>query len=438
MTTSPGGRREVHSHRTPRHRSKAPSRNRLRRIAALTLVFVLAFSTSAIGFAYTRLQGNIDQHDITDLLGTERPTAAEPTGPTTEDAHEGETLNFLFMGTDSRDGANAELDGSGTTGGMRADTTLLVQVPADRQSLTVVSIPRDTLVTVPECQRPDGSMTYSQSNAMFNSAFNTGSGGTSFAHGAACTIKTVEQLTGVFVDDFVVVDFQGFIHLIDALDGVPMYVEEDINSREADLELVAGCQILDGTDALGFARVRKGVGDDGSDISRIGRQQDLMMAVIRDILSSRVLTNPVRLYEVADRGTQTLTAGNTLGSIPQLVGLAASMVNLDLNEVVFVTMPFDWQGARVSPNLEYSEQLWENLRNGQPVDERISGPGWEITERLLADEAAANATDEPTDGASEPTDEPDDGPEQPTDDIAEPTDDVDDGSAVCTREVAEQ
>lgn len=420
--------------------------SRLRRALALTLTFLLAFGTTAGALVYNRLQGNIDRHDLGDLLGTDRPADPAPTqSPDTADPNAGQTLNLLFLGSDSRDGENADVGGYGEFEGMRADTTLLVQIPADRSSLTVVSIPRDTLVDIPSCTRPDGTTSAPQSQAMFNSAFSTGSANTSLPHGAACTIRTVEALTGVLIDDFVVVDFAGFIGLIDALDGVPMDVEEPISDVDAGLELTAGCQILHGHDALGYARVRKTVGD-GSDISRIGRQQELLMAIIRDVLSSRVLTDPVRLYQVADAATQTITTGQLIGSLPQIVGLAASMKDVNLDEIAFITMPFDWAGARVVPNARYSAMVWEALRQGQPVDPRLTGAGWEISEQIAADEAAAAeaaaneaATDAEQDGSTETPDAGEPTPETPTTDdtqVTIPPSDAPVEAPSCTRETA--
>lgn len=150
------------------------------------------------------------------------------------------------------------------------------------------------------------------------------------------------------------------------------------------------------------------------------------MAVIKDALSSRVLTNPVLLYEVADAGTQTITTGRDIGNISTIVGLAYSLRYLDLDEVNFITMPFDWAGDRVVPSPLYADQVWQALRSRQAADPRLSGPGWEITEQLAKDEAEANATDEPSET---PTPEP---TEQAT--IA-PSDEPDDPST-CTRETA--
>lgn len=365
----------------------------MRRVIALTLVFLFAFTGTAFALAYQRFQSNIDRHDISDLLGSNRPTEEEPDSP--DDEYSGEPLTLLIMGTDSRDGENAAVDGSNTSFGMRSDTTLVAHISADRSNLTMVSIPRDTLVEIPSCTLPDGSTSAPRYSEMFNAAFSIGSNGTSVAHGAACTILTVEQLTGVLIDDFVVVDFNGFINLVDALGGVPMDIPEAVNDRAADLQLEAGCQVLGGQDALAFARARKNVGTDGSDIARIGRQQELMMAILNDTLSSRVLTDPIRLYRVADAATQTVTAGRDIGDLTTIVGLASSLSGLRSENIHFLTMPFDWAGARVVPNTEFADQVWEAIRFDRDVDQRLTGAGWEIAERIAEDEAAAEGeTDE--------------------------------------------
>src|SRR5665647_2972681 len=201
---------------------------------------------------------------------------------------------------------------------MRSDTTMLAHISADRTHIEVVSIPRDTLVDIPACTLPDGTTTEPQYDAMFNSAFQLGAAGGDIGSATACTMLTVEELTGAYVDDFVVVDFAGFINVVDALGGVAMYVPEDIDDHLSGLQLEQGCHLLDGTEALGFARVRKTVGD-GSDISRIGRQQDLVMAVVNEALTTSLLTNPARLYQFLDSTTRTLTTGQEVGDLTSLV-----------------------------------------------------------------------------------------------------------------------
>lgn len=401
----------------------------------MTIVFILAFGGTAFTLSYSRFQTNISQRDISAYLGDGRPTS-RPTpseDPTTEpaDPHEGKELNVLVIGSDSREGENVAIDGSGTSEGMRSDTTMIVHVSADRSRVEVVSIPRDTLVDIPACRLPDGTTTRPQSDAMFNSAFSTGGQTGDVGAAAACTILTVEELTGLYVDDFVVVDFAGFVNVIDALGGIAMYIPEDIDDRAADLTIEQGCRLLDGNAALGVARVRKSVGD-GTDISRIGRQQDLVAAVIREALSTNLLRNPTRLYRFLDTSTQTLTTGQRIGDIPELVGLGRSLSSIRTENVTFVTMPFAWAGYRVVPAEQYVDFVWDAVRADQPVDPIYSGDAPDIA-RNLREREAAPETQAPGSGAA---DQPAPPPSDPGPPAPEPTPDPGDGSidpTQCTK-----
>ncbi len=364
---------------------------------------MLVFATSVVGLTWSRVNHNIDTRDINDLLGTNRPTQSGTPAPT--DINAGRALSILVIGSDSREGAN-DVDGAGATGttsGMRSDTTMLVHVSADRTRVEVVSIPRDTLVDIPACAHPDGTQTSPQSDAMFNSAFQKGGAGGDIGGAAACTILTVEALTGLYVDDFAVVDFAGFINVVDALGGVAMYVPEDIDDHLAGLQLEQGCRLLNGEEALGFARVRKTVGD-GSDISRIGRQQDLVLAIFQEALSTNLLRNPPRLYRFLDTSTQTLTTGNRIGDVRALAGLGTSLASIRSDDITFVTMPFEWAGPRVIPSWDYADLVWEALRTDTPVDPILSGDAGAITTALQEREAAAEATAEPGSPAPTPAD----------------------------------
>jgi len=411
-----GGRRQRPGNGKPaRHRARAATLHPIARAVALTLLFVLAFGSSVVALTWNRVQGNIETYDIDDLLGN-RPTASGSPAPT--DINAGRALNILVIGSDSREGAN-DVDGAGadgTTSGMRSDTTMLVHVSADRSHVEVVSIPRDTLVDIPSCTLRDGTTTEPQYDVMFNSAFETGSEGGDLGSAAACTIRTVEELTGIYVDDFVVVDFAGFINVVDALGGVAMYVPEDINDQLAGLQLEQGCRLLNGTEALGFARVRKTVGD-GSDISRIGRQQDLVLAIVRDALSTELLRNPPRLYRFLDTSTQTLTTGNRIGDVGALAGLGTSLASIRVEDIAFITMPFEWAGYRVVASRQYADLVWEALRTDTPVDPIYSGDAWAITEALAQREAAAaSPTAEPAEPATTATPAPSVAPAAPATD----------------------
>lgn len=416
--------------RPPRHKRRVRRRHPYARGVAVALVFVLTFATSVAALTWGRVNRNIDTSDIDSLLGSSRPTASGTPAPT--DINRGRALNLLVIGSDSREGEN-DVDGAGATGttsGMRSDTTMLVHVSADRSRVEVVSIPRDTLVDVPACTRRDGTTTEPQYDVMFNSAFETGAEGGDIGSAAACTILTVEELTGIFVDDFVVVDFAGFINVVDALGGVAMYVPEDIDDHLSGLQIEQGCRLLDGEDALGFARVRKTVGD-GSDISRIGRQQDLVLAIVEEALSSNLLRNPARLYRFLDTSTQTLTTGNRIGSVSTLAGLGTSLAGIRSDDITFITMPFEWAGPRVVPSSAYASLVWESLRSDTAADPIYSGESWAITVALEDREAAAQAPAEapPSGGTEQPP--PSDVPT-----TVAPTSDPADDPLLCSKETA--
>ncbi|HEX6886712.1 MAG TPA: LCP family protein, partial [Candidatus Nanopelagicales bacterium] len=153
--------------------------------SAGTLVLTVAAGSATL--AVNHLEGNITTIDISDQLG-DRPEAAQDYGDLTSGP-----LTVLLMGSDQRTGAGN--DGFGFVEGARSDTTMLVHLPADRQSAVVVSIPRDTVTDLPACKGADGAQ-YGPTRDRFNAAFDRG--------GPGCTVKAVEELTGLTIDHFVV------------------------------------------------------------------------------------------------------------------------------------------------------------------------------------------------------------------------------------------
>ncbi|HLS26795.1 MAG TPA: LCP family protein, partial [Beutenbergiaceae bacterium] len=262
------------------------------------------FFSSGIAWAYRDLDTNIETHSIDDLLGTERP---EPPEPDPEDPHAGQALNVVLIGTDDRSGENRDL-GGGTSPGVRSDTVIVAHISADRSRMEMISIPRDSWVTIPSCELPDGTQSYPQTGK-FNGAFTIGGATGDLGYAAACTIRTIESLTDVRMDGFIAVDFAGFVNVVDALDGIPFCVPEPIQDSQAHIDLEAGDQILDGEQALGYARVRKSLGD-GSDVQRIDRQQQLLAATVRHALNQNLLTDSPKLYRFLDAATSSVTASD--------------------------------------------------------------------------------------------------------------------------------
>ncbi|WNB86305.1 LCP family protein [Cellulomonas sp. ATA003] len=359
--------------------------------AALGLTAVLAFGATGVAAAYTRLQTNIESVDVTALLGEDRPTPTRTPDP--DDPHAGQALNILLIGSDVRDGENADLGGE--VEGMRSDTTIVMHVAADRSRVELVSIPRDTLVDIPACPRSDGTTSRPQAG-QFNAAFSIGSESGEVSDAAVCTILTVEENTGVFIDDYVVIDFAGFIRMIDALGGVPMCIPNDMRSPKAGLELAAGTHVLDGTTALAFARARTGEGvGNGSDIDRLGRQQQLLAATVQTVQSKNLLTDVPELLRFLNAATSSVTASPGLASIPDLSGLAWSVRGTLGGNIAFMTIPI--AAAPSDPNrvvmTPEADQVWANLSADLPA---LTQP-----ERTPAPPGAG--TDAPVEPAPTPT-----------------------------------
>jgi LCP family protein required for cell wall assembly len=334
---------------------------------ALAVTALLAFGVTATATAYTRLQGNIESADVTRLLGDDRPTPTVTESPDPDDPHAGQALNILLIGSDVRVGENAEIGGE--VEGMRSDTTIVMHVSADRSRVELVSIPRDTLVDIPACERSDGTASRAQ-RGQFNAAFSIGSESGQVSDAAACTIRTVEENTGVFINDYVVIDFAGFIRMIDALGGVPMCIPNDMSSPKAGLELTAGDHVLDGATALSFARARTGEGlGNGSDLDRLGRQQQLLAATVQTVQSKNLLTDVPQLLNFLNAATSSITASPDLASIPTMTGLAFSLRGTLGGNITFMTAPF--AEAPSDPNrvvlTEEADALWSAMSADLPL-----------------------------------------------------------------------
>lgn len=343
------------------------------RLVATVLVGALTFVGGGAFAVYTNFASNVGGGLDIDALRSDAPQDPEQTAaPEDEQAADpraGQALNILLIGSDSRGGDENQAIGGGDVGGARSDTTLLMHIPADRSRVEAVSIPRDLLTDIPACPRTaeDLEDTYaSERSQMFNKAFFNGSSQGDVHMGAYCTLLTVESLTGLTVDEYAVVDFSGFQRMVDAIGGVPMCIPEPIVDPRSDLDLAAGQQTLNGQQALGLARARKIAGSDGSDIQRIDRQQELLAAVARQVLSKNLVTDLRALLSFFDAVTDSLSVSTGLASPMNLAGLATSLGSVGASGITFVTMPFDYAGARVVEN-DLSEQLWDRLRTDEPI-----------------------------------------------------------------------
>ncbi|MFE4975694.1 LCP family protein [Kitasatospora sp. NPDC056651] len=249
---------------------------------------------------------------------SERPQAA------------GEALNVLVIGTDSREGLGREYGDEGSAG--HADTTLLFHVAKDRSNATVISLPRDLMVPIPECQNAQGKKVPGSARDQFNVSL--GQAG----RDAGCTWKTVEKVTGIRVDHFVQVNFEAVKTLSTAVGGVEVCAAKDINDSGSHLRMTKGRHVVQGEEALAFVRTRHSVGL-GGDLTRIPLQQQFIGSMIRKIKSDDTLTSPTKLYKLADAATKALTVDSGIGSVDKLKDLALDLGTVDPKNITFTTVP---------------------------------------------------------------------------------------------------
>ncbi len=285
-------------------------------------------------------------------------------------AHSGGSAeNVLLIGSDARGGENTKLGGQGAAVG-RSDTTLMVHVYPGHTSAVAVSIPRDTLVTIPSCRLPDGAWTQPQAGAMFNSAFSVGLTPTG---NPACTVNTVEHMTGLRIDHTVVANFAGFAAMSAAVGGVTVCLPRPVYQGDLDPNLGyqgnvvfrAGRQTVEGAKALQYVRVRHGLGD-GSDIGRIQRQQAFLASMVMTI--RRQGLSPTHVLPLVDAATKSLTFDPSLDSPQKLFSFAMALRGVNPGHIDFVTMPWRYNGPRVSIVQPDANRLWAALRDNRPID----------------------------------------------------------------------
>jgi LCP family protein required for cell wall assembly len=261
--------------------------------------------------------------------------------------------NVLIAGSDSREGLTDEeivelSTGFDDGGGERTDTILLLSF--DGNDTALLSFPRDLWV-----ERCDGSV------GRINVAQALG--------GPSCLVDTIERTSGLEVHHYTRMTFGGFRDVVDAVGGVELCLEDPIADQDAGIDLAAGCQRLDGADALGFVRVRK----IDNDLARIQRQQQFMRALASEITSPSTLLNPVRLWNTANDAGGAVSVSDSLGPFGLMrVGVAAR--GLARGNVVTHTVPVEpdtTAGGAAVLNIRdaEAEALFARFRDGSVLDE---------------------------------------------------------------------
>lgn len=326
---------------------------------AVSTALVLVVLAGAVFVAYRHLQGN-----ITVSQGFDNVLISRPEEEPVEVEGDPKPLNVLIMGSDSRKNQDAV---AGSAPGL-SDTTILLHLSADRERAYGVSVPRDLMVPRPQCRSKDGEAVEPAASVdQWNEAFVLG--------GEACTIAQFEQMAKLRVDHFVVVNFGGFISMVDALGGVPVCVPEEVNDSIGKIHLPKGRYEVTGQQALDYVRVRHDIGTvDTGDLGRLKRQQAFMASMVNKALSAGTMFNPGRLFGFLNAATRSLTTDPEFAKVRELYDLARDVQNIGLDKVQFLSMPFepyteDVNRLQPAPG---AKQLWRELRMDKPLSPRFT------------------------------------------------------------------
>ncbi|MGW5638177.1 LCP family protein [Streptomyces sp. NPDC003832] len=363
-----------------RRRRARPARGRRLLKWSATVLAVLIVGTAGAGYLYYRhLNGNIKHDDLN--LGDSKVAAPTPNAA-------GQTpLNILLIGSDARDTeANQKLGGAKETFGSAplADVQMLLHLSADRSNMSVVSMPRDTLVQIPKCTDPDDDQVYpaSEGRTMTNQSLGHG--------GPGCTVATWQELTDIHIDHFVMVDFSGVVSMADAIGGVPVCVDANIESRDSQghgsgLKLEEGTHPIKGEQALQWLRTRYGF-EDGSDLARAKAQHMYMTSMVREFRENATLSSPMKLRRLAEEATDALTVDPGLDDVKKLYDLSNELRKVAPERITMTTMPNRYVGARVEPT-EEAEQLFRLVREDIALDGKDKK---KPAEEKLSDDPAAD------------------------------------------------
>ncbi|MFC5180124.1 LCP family protein [Actinomadura harenae] len=339
--------------------SPEPTRRRGWRIlgwVCIGLSAVMVAGSLTMYGVYRKMFGNIAHEDTNALVGPNRPKKLNS------------AMNILMLGSDSRAGANAAYGRSMKNDPPRSDTIILLHLSPGGGGAFGVSFPRDLMVPIPSCKKPDGSgTTPAQPKAMINSAFTLA--------GPSCTVKTIESLTNLRIDHFMEVNFVGFKSITDAVGGVPICLPKDVNDPKSKLHLTRGKHVIKGDEALSYVRVRHGLGD-GSDLSRIKRQQKFMGALANKAMSAGVLSNPDKLLKLINAGTKSLRTDSELTATTMLK-IGTGMQGMTSGKLRFITVPWGADPAdrnRVVLNQAAADAFFSALRNDRSVPDEKKKP----------------------------------------------------------------
>lgn len=334
----------------------------LLKVVAITLAVALVSGASVAAIAVSQLATKVAANSV-DISNGKKPakaaTAASFAGG----------FNVLVVGVDN---STAQGQSYGERDATLNDVNILLHVSADHKSAVVVSIPRDLVVSQPECTDPaTGKVAPAADAEAVNASYGRG--------GLGCVVSTVAALTGLDIPYAGLISFEGTVAMADAVGGVPICLNDAIDDPYSGLNLPAGTSVVAGQTALSYLRSRHGVGD-GSDLSRISSQQAYMSSLMRVMKSNSTLTDVSKITGLANAAGTNLKLSTSLANIPTMVSMALALKDIDLAKLVFVQFPSaddPDNKAKLVPSEALATELFARMKTDQPftLDDKSLGNG---------------------------------------------------------------
>ncbi|WP_405582325.1 LCP family protein [Streptomyces sp. NBC_01190] len=319
---------------------------------ALGLVVVLlVVSVSTYFWADSKVRREVDLSKVED-----RP----PTGKGT---------NYLIVGSDSREGltkAEEKQLHTGADSGQRTDSMMILHTGSN--GTTMMSLPRDSYVTIPAFTGQQSHKRYAASTHKLNRAYSDG--------GPELLTRTIEYNTGIHIDHYAEIGFSGFVNLVDALGGVNMCLDKPLHDKASGADFAAGCQKLNGKQSLAFVRQRHQEAD--QDLGRMRNQQKFLSTLAHQAASPSTVLNPFKLYPVIGSGLDTLIVDKKM-SLFDLTSMFWAMKGVTGGSGHSITVPIanaNYQtpndGDALKWDMTKGKTLFDELKNDQKVTVGVS------------------------------------------------------------------
>ncbi|MFJ5937960.1 LCP family protein [Streptomyces sp. NPDC093071] len=341
---------------------KAGKRKALRWVAITLAVLILG--TAGAGYLYY-------EHLNNNIRGGSRAGGNSGVKKAAPNALGDTPLNILMIGSDDRANEKNVALGGGKNDRDRkplADVQMLLHISADRENASIVSVPRDTVVPIPECKDKDGTTYPATTNRPINESLQRG--------GPGCTLTTWENLTGVYIDHWMMVDFAGVVAMADEVGGVPVCVKTGVHDKStrlvkggSGLKLRKGTTEIQGEQALQWLRTRHAF---GSDQNRAKAQHMYMNGMMKKLQSQNAWSDSGRLMGLADTATRALQVSDEIKSVKKLFDLSMQLKNVKLDRLTTATVPTTPYPANPKAWLEMvpasAEKMWTMLRDDVAFD----------------------------------------------------------------------